>query len=50
MKTSLFNLILAGILALTNARAADIPPAEVSAIAREVYIYGFPFVEGYKTL
>jgi hypothetical protein len=50
LKTSRLYLILAGLLALTNARAADIAPAEASAIAREAYIYGFPFVEGYKTL
>lgn len=27
-----------------------ITPAEAQAIAKEAYIYGFPFVEGYKTL
>lgn len=31
--------------------AQDNPnPAETQAIARDAYIYGFPFVEGYKTL
>jgi len=28
----------------------SVTPAEARAIAREAYIYGFPFVEGYKTL
>src|SRR2546430_14960962 len=31
-------------------QAQDISPAEARAIAKEAYIYGFPFVEGYKTL
>lgn len=33
-----------------DALAPAITPKEARAIAREAYIYGFPFVEGYKTL
>jgi hypothetical protein len=29
---------------------ASVTPAEARAIAKEAYVYGFPFVEGYKTL
>jgi hypothetical protein len=39
-----------GLLALTIAHAADITPAEARATAREAFVYGFPLVEGYKTL
>jgi len=35
----------------TEGLIADAPtPAQARAIAREAFIYGFPFVEGYKTL
>jgi len=39
-----------GLLSLATAHAADIAPAEARDIAREAFVYGFPFVEGYKTL
>lgn len=49
---------LAGLLNWSPSVAAPVPPATTEspaaagarAIAREAFIYGFPFVEGYKTL
>lgn len=32
-----------------SARAEELTPSKVSAIAPEAFIYGFPLVEGYKT-
>lgn len=43
-------LALAGLLAPGLSVASDLTPAEVRTIAREAFVYGFPFVEGYKTL
>lgn len=37
-------------LALASCTQTNITPDEARAIAKEAYIYGFPFVEGYKTL
>jgi hypothetical protein len=42
-------LALAATLALCpTARAADVTPAEVRAIAKEAYIYGYPLVDSYR--
>ena len=45
-----FAALLAGALAATSVRAADVTPAEARAIAKEAYIYGFPMVDGYRIL
>jgi len=37
-------------LALSSCTQTNITPDEARAIGREAFIYGFPFVEGYKTL
>src|ERR1035437_3617738 len=47
-KQNLLAAALACGLALTSARAADITPAEASAIAKEAYTYGFPMVDSYR--
>jgi hypothetical protein len=47
------NLIAAALvnaLALTNVRAADITPAETTAIAEEAFIYGLPIVANYAVM
>lgn len=41
---------LVGLSALARSHATDPAPADARAIAREAFVYGFPFVEGYKTL
>jgi hypothetical protein len=54
MKTTkqsiLIRLLTAGLTlpAFTSSHAADITPAEVRAIAKEAYIYGFPLVDNYR--
>ena len=37
-------------MALTSARAVDIPPAEARVIAKEAYTYGYPMVDSYRIL
>src|SRR4051812_41284579 len=39
---------LASGLSFTSACAADLTPAEVRAIAKEAYVYGFPLVDNYR--
>jgi hypothetical protein len=39
---------MASLLGLGAACAANITPAEVRAIAKEAYIYGYPMVDGYR--
>jgi hypothetical protein len=46
-KTSLLALLL-GLALNATTHAADIPPAEPRAIAKEAYIYGFPMVDNYR--
>ena len=46
--TILLAVALVGALAIANACAADITPAEARAIAKEAYIYGYPMVDGYR--
>ena len=48
MKTKTILTSLGFALALTTIRAADITPAEVRAIVKEAYIYGFPLVDNYR--
>jgi len=43
-------LAIAAVLALTNARAAEITPAETKAIAEEGFIYGLPIVMNYAVM
>src|SRR4249920_11125 len=42
--------VLAVVLGLTTAHAADITPAETKAIAEEGFIYGLPIVMGYAVM
>ena len=46
----MFVAALVGLSALAHSHAAELAPEEARAIAREAFVYGFPFVEGYKTL
>jgi hypothetical protein len=48
-KTILAAALVFGLM-LTFARAADITPAEVRAIAKEAYTYGYPMVDSYRIL
>jgi len=56
MKTITRRTLAGGIALLPTLRfpaahaQSVVNPAEARAIAKEAYIYGFPFVEGYKTL
>jgi len=43
-------LAIAVALALTNARAAEITPAETKVIAEEGFIYGLPIVMNYAVM
>ena len=43
-------LAIAAVLALTNARAAEITPAETKAIAEDGFIYGLPIVMNYAVM
>ncbi|HLX23975.1 MAG TPA: DUF1254 domain-containing protein [Usitatibacter sp.] len=36
------------LLAAPSAFAIDVPPAEITAIAKDAYMYGFPIVESYR--
>jgi len=56
-RSTLYRAALSAALALnlfvtvaSSTQAATPPPSEARAIAREAYLYGFPLVEGYKTL
>ena len=45
------TVVLAGFVIFTTpVLAADLTPAEARSIAKDVYIYGFPIVENYKTM
>jgi hypothetical protein len=47
----LLSSALAGVLsAVSGSCLGAATPEETRAIAKEAYIYGFPAVEGYKTL
>lgn len=48
--SNLLAFSLAGVLAFTTSRAADITPAEARSIAKEAYIYGFPMVDSYRVM
>src|SRR5215471_339154 len=49
MAISCICLLSCSLAAAFHVRAADeVSPAEVRAIAREAYIYGFPMVDGYR--
>ena len=50
MKTKTILTSLSFALALTNARAADLTPAETKAIAEEAFIYGLPIVMNYAVM
>src|SRR5882672_8809382 len=50
MKTRTILTSLSFALALTNARAADLTPAETKAIAEEAFIYGLPIVMNYAVM
>ena len=50
MKTKTILTSLSFALALTNARAADLTPAETKAIAEEGFIYGLPIVMNYAVM
>ncbi len=50
MKTRTILTSLSFALALTNARAADLTPAETKAIAEEGFIYGLPIVMNYAVM
>jgi hypothetical protein len=54
MKRFLFVIVLCVLVATTGFAATvekkSLAPSEVRSIAREAYTYGFPLVEGYKTL
>jgi hypothetical protein len=51
MKTkTIFAAALAVALTLTSARAADLTPAEIKAIAEEGFIYGLPIVMNYAVM
>src|SRR3954470_1323851 len=54
MKTTrslnLLSAALVSALALTNARAADLTPAEIKVIAEEGFIYGLPIVMNYAVM
>ena len=48
-KTTFVPLALAVTLACSTARQAEnVTPAEVRAIAKEAYIYGYPMVDSYR--
>src|SRR5438045_6785067 len=47
---NLLSAALVSALALTNARAADITPAETKAVAEEGFIYGLPIVMNYAVM
>ena len=47
-KLNFLAAMLAAVLALTGAHAADVTPVEARAIAKEAYIYGFPMVDSYR--
>ena len=47
--STLMGLVLV-IHSLPVSAQTDITPGEARAIAKDAYIYGFPLVEGYKTL
>jgi hypothetical protein len=49
-RLNLLAAALAAGLALTTARAADITPAETTAIAEEGFIYGLPIVMNYAVM
>lgn len=46
----ILSVAVACLLTHTCSYSAEISPDEARAIAREAVIYGFPIVEGYKTL
>src|SRR6266403_6254187 len=48
MATALFAATLLGGLLPGGAHGASVTPAEVRAIAKEAYIYGFPMVDSYR--
>jgi hypothetical protein len=50
MSLSRALLVIAAVLALTTARAAEITPAETKAIAEEGLIYGLPIVMNYAVM
>src|SRR6266496_2730577 len=50
MKTKTILTSLSFALTLTNARAADLTPAETKAIAEEAFIYGLPIVMNYPVM
>src|SRR6266496_2658346 len=50
MKTKTILTSLSFALTLTNARAADLTPAETKAIAEEAFIYGLPIVMNYAVM
>jgi hypothetical protein len=50
MKTKTILTSLSFALALANARAADLTPAETKAIAEEAFIYGLPIVMNYAVM
>ena len=52
-RRSLISAAPAGILAagmMTRVRAAEVPPAQMAAIAEEAFIYGFPMVMNYGVM
>jgi len=49
-KQNFIPAVLAAVLALGTARAADVTPAETKAIAEEGFIYGLPIVMNYGVM
>ena len=49
-KQNFIPAVLAAVLALGTARAADVTPAETKAIAEEGFIYGLPIVMNYAVM
>src|SRR6478752_2271614 len=49
-KRNFIAAVLAAMLALTTARAADLTPGETKAVAEEGFIYGLPIVMNYAVM
>ncbi|MDH5628476.1 MAG: cell envelope protein, partial [Candidatus Krumholzibacteria bacterium] len=52
MKTRLFvaTVFVLSAVASCGPKEPEITPAEIRAIAKEAYVYGFPLVDGYRVL